>query len=108
MADARMLLAQAGGPQSDPFLGFVPLLLVFVIFYFILIRPARVKQRKLEALVKSLKSGDKVIINPGIFGTIVGVEDEAFYVRVDEKTKIKILKSAVAGVQGGPAQTEKK
>ena len=67
------------------------------------------KQKKVEEMVKGLKSGDKVIINPGIYGTIVGVEDEAFQVRIDDKTKIKVLKSAVSGLQGSPlAQTEKK
>ena len=81
---------------------------IFAIFYFVLIMPMRTKQRKLEQLVQGLKSGDKVIINPGIFGQIVGVEDDAFLVRVDEKTRIKVLKSAVSGLQGAPAETEKK
>ena len=59
-------------------------------------------------MVKQLKCGDKVIINPGIFGTIVGVDDDAFQVRIDDKTKIKVLKSAVSGLQGPLPQTEKK
>ena len=49
-----------------------------------------------------------MIINPGIFGTIVGVDDDAFQVRIDDKTKIKVLKSAVSGLQGPLPQTEKK
>ena len=81
--------------------------LIFSIFYFILILPMKNKQRKLEDLLKALKAGDKVIINPGIFGTIVGVEDDAFQVRIDDKTKIKVLKSAVSGLQGAPNPTEK-
>ena len=68
----------------------------------------RKKQRKLEDLIKTLKTGDKVIVNPGIFGVIVGVEDDAFQVRIDDKTRIKVLKSAVAGLQGPPTDTEKK
>jgi preprotein translocase YajC subunit len=67
----------------------------------------RSKQKKLEQLVKGLKAGDKVIINPGIYGTIVGVEEDSFQIRVDEKTKLKVLKSAVAGLQGQGADTEK-
>jgi len=82
--------------------------LVFVVFYFILILPMRNKQRKLEDLIKTLKTGDKVIVNPGIFATIVAVEDDAFQVRIDDKTRMKVLKSAVAGLQGQSLETEKK
>ena len=49
-----------------------------------------------------------MILNSGIFGAIVGVEDDAFHVRIDDKTRIKVLKSAVAGLQGPPKDTEKK
>jgi preprotein translocase subunit YajC len=57
------------------------------------------KQRKLEDLVKRLKSGDRVILSGGIFGTIVGVDDDAFQVRIDDKTRIKVLKSSVSALQ---------
>ena len=67
----------------------------------------RRKQKKLEALVKELKSGEHVVLNAGIFGTIVGVESDAFLVRVDDKTRIKVLKSAVAGLAPGAEKTEK-
>jgi preprotein translocase subunit YajC len=105
----QLLLAQAGAPQPDPLVGMLPIVLVFFIFYFIWLRPMRQKQRRLDSLIRNLKSGDKVIVNPGIFGTIVGVEDDSFHVRVDDKTKIRVLKSAVAGLQAAPAaETEKK
>jgi len=110
MLDPRMLLA-IGSPQGGEPPAFASLImmgLIFGIFYFVLILPMRNKQRKLEDLVKALKAGDKVIINPGIFGTIVGVEDNAFQVRIDDKTKIKVLKNAVAGLQGPTPETEKK
>ena len=81
--------------------------LMFGIFYFIWFQPMRAKQKKLEAMIKALKTGDKVIITPGIFATIVAVEDDAFQVRVDDKTRLKVLKSAVAGLQGQPLETEK-
>ena len=83
------------------------MVLIVGIFYFLVVMPMKSKQKKLEDLIKGLKSGDKVIINPGIFGTIVGIEEEAFQVRVDDKTKLKVLKTAVSGLQGAP-QTEKK
>jgi preprotein translocase subunit YajC len=110
MADPRALLALTGSPpggEGHPLSSLILMGLIFSIFYFILILPMKNKQRKLEDLLKALKAGDKVLINPGIFGTIVGVEDDAFQVRIDDKTKIKVLKSAVSGLQGAPNPTEK-
>ncbi len=109
MTVTATLLALAGSPQGEgsPFSSLVLMVVIFSIFYLVLILPMRNKQRKLENLVKGLKAGDKVIVNPGIFGTIVGIEEEAFQVRIDDKTKIKVLKSAVAGLQGSPSETEK-
>ncbi len=110
MADPRLLLALAGPArpgEPNPLASLVMMGLIFAIFYFVLILPMRRKQKKLEALVKELKSGDRVVLNAGIFGTIVGVEDGAFLVRVDDKTRIKVLKSAVAGLAPGTEKTEK-
>jgi preprotein translocase subunit YajC len=111
MADLRILVALAGSAREgepNPMASLVMMGLIFAVFYFVLILPMRRKQRKLETLVKQLKTGDKVVLNSGIFGTIVGVEDNAFQLRIDDKTRIKILKSAVAGLQGEPGvETEK-
>jgi len=102
------LAGPAAGGEQSPYASLILMGLIFGIFYFVLILPMRNKQKKLEDLIKTLKSGDKVIVNPGIFGTIVGVEDDAFLVRIDEKTRIKVLRSAVAGLQGPPTDMEKK
>jgi preprotein translocase subunit YajC len=111
MLDPRALFALSGpaaGGEPPAFASLTMMALIFGIFYFVLIMPMKGKQRKLEELVKGLKSGDKVIINPGIFATIVAVEEDAFHVRVDEKTKIKVLKTAVAGLQAPTRALEKK
>ena len=110
MVDPRALLALAAAApaEQNPLSGLLLPLMMFAIFYFIWFQPMRARQKKLETLVKELKSGDKVIITPGIFGTIVGVEDDSFHVRVDEKTKLRVLKSAVAGLQGQPIEMENK
>ncbi len=111
MAHTTSLLALAGPArpgEPNPFASLVMMGLIFAIFYFVLILPMRRKQKKLEQLVKALKSGDRVVLSSGILGTIVGSEDDAFLVRVDEKTRIKVLKSAVAGLQAtGTEKTEK-
>jgi preprotein translocase subunit YajC len=109
MTDPRVILALAGPSrpgEPNPMASLVMMGLIFAIFYFVLIMPMRRKQRKLEELVKKLKNGDRIVLNAGILGTIVGVEDEAFLVRVDDKTRIKVLKSAVAGLAPGAEKTE--
>ena len=111
MADLLSLLALAGPTregESNPMASLVMMGLIFAVFYFVLILPMRRKQRKLETLVKQLKTGDKVLLNSGIFGTIVGVEDEGFQLRIDDKIRIKVLKSAVAGLQGDPSARAEK
>jgi preprotein translocase subunit YajC len=111
MADIGTLIALAGPArpgEPNPYASLVMMGLIFAIFYFILILPMRRKQKQLDQLVKGLQTGDRVVLNSGIFGTIVGVEDDAFLLRIDDKTRIKVLKSAVAGRQGaGTEKTEK-
>ncbi len=95
-----------GGEAGNPLASLVLMALIFGIFYFVLIMPMRRKQKKLEAMIRDLKAGDKVIINPGIFATIVSVEDDSFHVRLDDKVKIRVLKSAVAGLQPGAPESK--
>lgn len=102
------LLAQAAQDGGDPFMVLVLQMgVVVLIFYFIWFRPMTTKQKKHDEMVKALAPGAKVIINPGIFGTIVGVEDDAFLVRVDDKTRLKVLKTAVSTVLEDPKAKEK-
>lgn len=78
----------------------LPLLLIFVaIFYFLMIRPAQTRQKKVAEMLRNLKNGDKVITNGGIYGTIVGLEDDSVQLRIAEQVKIKIARSAIAGLQ---------
>ena len=112
MLDAKLRLLFLAGPapggEPSPILSLLPILLIFGIFYFVLILPMRTKQKKVEALQKTLKAGDRVVLSPGIFGTVVGVEPDALTVRIAEQTKIKVLRSAVAALQGPSNEAEKK
>jgi preprotein translocase subunit YajC len=99
------LFAQAAAQPSSIGL-FLPLILIMVIFYFLMILPAQRRQKKVTQMLKSLKTGDKVVTNGGIFGTIVGLEDEAVQLRIAEQVKIKVSRSAVAGLQPEPGQKE--
>jgi preprotein translocase subunit YajC len=85
---------------------FLPLILIMVIFYFLMIMPAQRRQRKVADMQRNLKNGDKVITNGGIYGTVVGLEEEAVQLRVAEQVKMKISRTAIAGLQADPQQKE--
>ena len=93
------LLAQA--PASG-FAMFLPLVLIMVIFYFLMIMPAQRRQKKVAEMLKELKNGDKVITTGGIYGTIVGLEDDSVQLRIAEQVKIKVSRAAIAGLQADP------
>jgi len=96
-------VAQASGQPSSIGL-FLPLILIMVIFYFLMILPAQRRQKKVTEMLKALKTGDKVITNSGIYGTIVGLEDDAVQLRIAEQVKIKLARNAIAGVQPEPSK----
>ncbi len=94
------LLAQTGSPKD--ILGMlVPLLAFFGIFYFLLILPAQRRQKKVAQMLAELKTGDKVVTSGGIYGTIVGLDekDSAVQLRIADQVKIKVSRSAIAGMQ---------
>jgi preprotein translocase subunit YajC len=91
------LMIQATGPGG--LMAFAPLLIIMVIFYVLLILPAQRRQKKTQEMLNTLKNGDKVVTNGGIFGTIVGIEGDAIQLRIADQVKVKVLRSAVAALQ---------
>ena len=79
--------------------GLLPILLIMVIFYVLLIMPAQRRQKKTTQMLAALKNGDKVITSGGVFGTIVGLENETIQLRIADQVKVKVLRSAIAGLQ---------
>ena len=63
-----------GQGQANAWLQMVPLLVIFAIFYFLLIRPQRTRQKQVQKMLESLKSGDKVVTSGGMLGTVVGID----------------------------------
>lgn len=89
-----------GAPQVNPLVQFMPIILMFAIFYFLLIRPQQKKQKELRAMIANLKKGDKVVTTGGILGVVSSIQDDYLVIMVgDSDTKIEILKSAVAGLR---------
>ncbi len=90
----------ANGAQGQTSPGFTIGWMVFMvaIFYFVMIRPQRRREKERKALISAVKSGDRVLLTSGIIGEISNVKDKTLIVRIAEKTKIEVLKSAVAQV----------
>jgi preprotein translocase subunit YajC len=91
------LMAQAGG--AGGLMAFLPLIVIMGIFYVLLILPAQRRQKKTQEMINALKNGDKVIINGGLYGTIVGIEGDTVQLRIADQVKVKVLRSAVSGLQ---------
>src|SRR5690348_4062412 len=94
----RSLAAQqqpSGGLLGMPVL----LLLMLAVLYFLMILPQQRRHKKLSAMIAALKNGDKVITNGGIYGTVVGLDNESVQLRVAEQVKVRVARSAIAGLQ---------
>ena len=101
MESTFVLLAQAGGQIPALFAQLVPVLLIFGIFYFLLLAPMRKRQKALAQLVENLKKGDRVITNGGIYGEIALVEGNVVHLKIADSVRVKVAKSAIAGLEGG-------
>jgi len=95
------LLAQAAAPAPagpNPLASFIPIILIFIIMYFVLFRPQMKRQKELARLVSSLKTGDRVVTASGIHGLISNVKDRTITLKIADNVKIEMEKSAVATV----------
>jgi preprotein translocase subunit YajC len=78
---------------------FLPIVLIFVIFYVLLIRPQQKRQRQLQETIASLKTGDKVVTTGGVIGEITRVGETSFDIRSANKTILEIARSSIADVE---------
>ena len=86
----------SGQSGESGLMSFLPMILIFVAFYFLLIAPQRKKQKQHEKMIQSLEKGAKVKTVGGMFGTITGVKDDCFVIRIAENVKVEISKEAVS------------
>ncbi|MCD6080102.1 MAG: preprotein translocase subunit YajC [Candidatus Omnitrophica bacterium] len=84
--------------QPNPLAAFLPLILIFFIFYFLLIRPQHKKQKEHQNVLENLKKNDEVLTIGGIYGVIQDIKKNTVVLKVDDETKILIDKTAVARV----------
>jgi len=87
-----------GAPNAG-ILNFIPLVFIFIVFYFLIIRPQQKKQKEHQAMIGSLKKNDEIVTTGGIFGTIVNLKENTFVIRVDENSKIEVEKKSIAYIR---------
>jgi preprotein translocase subunit YajC len=88
------------GAQPGLIVQFLPFILIFAVFYFLVFAPMRKKQRRHSEMLQTLKAGDRVVTSGGIHGTVVGVSDDLVQLRIADQVKIDVSKTAVSGMLG--------
>lgn len=99
MIDIAYAMGTGGGAggQGGGLGAFVPLILMFVIFYFLLIRPQQKKQKQHREMIGNLKKGDRIITSGGLHGRITGLSDTVVTLEISEKVRVKVARGNIAG-----------
>lgn len=95
MNNLAFITLMAPQPGSNPFMTFLPLILIIVVFWFFMIRPQMKRQKELTNFRNTLKRGDSVLTTGGIYGTVFDIKEQYVVIEIDEKVKIKIDKAAI-------------
>ena len=103
MTDLLIFAQAAPAPgQQNVLFQMMPLVFIFVIFYFLLIRPQQKKAKDHEKLIQSVKTGDQVVTNAGIHGTVSNVKDKTLIIKIADNVKVEFDRGAVAVVLKQP------
>ena len=88
--------APATGGGLNSILGFLPIILIFAVLYFLMILPQQRRQKKHTRMLEQIKRGDRVVLGAGIHGIVSNVKEQTFLVKVAESTEFEVDKSAVS------------
>lgn len=89
--------AASGAPQQSPFVSFIPFVLIFLVMYFLMIRPQKKRMQEEQSFLTKLSHGDEVFTKSGILGKITGIADKVVTLEVEGGAKMKVLKSHIGG-----------
>ena len=100
--DPSTLFAMAQPPGARPslLLQFLPFALILGIFYFIILRPMRRRQTKVQQFQEALRVGDKIVTTSGIYGVVTKMGERSIHVQVADKVRIEVSRAAIGGNQG--------
>lgn len=88
----------APGGGGNPLMSFLPIILIFVIFYFLLIRPQQKRAKEHRGELANLKVGDRVLTAGGIYGNVTGIRDDEITVEISDKVRVKVNRGHIASV----------
>lgn len=99
MNSSLLTLAQQQPPAcgGGGLTGMIPILLMIVVFYFLLLRPQQKRQKEHAATLAALKKGDQVVTRGGLIGRISGLKDDVVILEVQEKVRVRALRSSIEG-----------
>ncbi len=97
ISDAMAQGASAAG-EGNPIMSFLPLIILFVIFYFLLIRPQQKKAKEHKQMVENLGKGDEIVTQGGILGKVTDVSDSYLTCKIADNVEVKVQSHAVATV----------
>ena len=95
MENIFLTLAQGDAPQSNMLMQLLPFILLMVGFWFLLIQPQRKKQKEHQKMILEIKPGDAVITAGGVCGVITLVKKDRFQVKIDDNTRVDVLKGSI-------------
>ncbi len=100
MLDTPYLLMGAPADGANPLITFLPLILIFVVFWFFIIRPQKKREDERKTMIESVKKGDKIVTIGGVHGTVTQVDEASVLAQVDSNVKLRIDKNAIANIGG--------
>lgn len=99
-----LALQQGGSPLGM----LIPMVLVFVLFYFLIIVPQRKRQRAVDEMLNNLKAGDKVITNGGLYGQVISMREDkrTVQLKIADNVRVEVSRTAISGFQEAPEQKD--
>ena len=106
---ALALQTSSDGPlgRLGPLGGFIPMILIFVIFYVVLMLPMQRQRKALQQMVENLKKGDRVVTSGGVFGEVTAVENATVTLRIADNVRVRVAKSAITGLEAEGDKSDK-
>ena len=87
-----------GGGQGGSLGAFIPLILMFVIFYFLLIRPQQKKAKIHKQMLSEIKKGDRVVSSGGLHGVVTGITEDVVTMEIAPKVRVKVSRGSISGI----------